>query len=530
MSDSWVGKTIDGRYVLRRRIGKGGMGVVYEAEHAALERRVAIKLIAAAEATDGYLERFRREAKLASRITHEHLVHIYDIGSDRDTGADYIAMEYVDGHDLGKELKAGPLGIPRAVAITKQLLKGLQAIHSGGIIHRDIKPGNVMLTTRNGERDFVKLMDFGIARALGDASLTMTGHVMGTPSFMAPEQVRGQEVDHRTDLYAVGVTLFAMVAGKLPFEGDTAMLAGAHVFQPPPSLATVRPDTPRAIVVAVERALAKAPSDRFADARDFAAALDAPPPHARDAVETVAARPPRRERRSRAPWIAAVLVSCAAIAGAIAYTQRPTAKRDEVIATSPPPAPPAPAPAPVIDAAIDVDATIDLVEPAVPNAPPPAKGSVAKPVAAASNRPVQFCQCQPTNAPDVYGLCASAGRPVCRCDANGRSLCPSPLVNQGACDRYKDGGCQKLLVECPDKRYAEFHVPGTQGAACSGYEVPLFEARGSPDPIRGTLNCDVCPGTRLDSFRGQPGDPCTGYYWRTGEQKTGKLAHCREPT
>ncbi len=524
--DPLIGKTIEGRYVLQRRIGRGGMGVVYEAEHAALDRRVAVKLIAAQQGSEGFLTRFRREAKLASRITHEHLVHIYDVGIDLDTGADFIVMEYVEGKDLGKELEAGPMGFARVISIGKQLLHALHAIHESEIVHRDIKPTNVMLTTRSGERDFVKLMDFGIARAVGDASLTVTGHVMGTPSYMSPEQLRGQEVDRRSDLYAVGITLFAMIAGRLPFDGNTALLAGQHVFQPPPSLAKLRPGTPPALVAAVERALAKAPGDRFPDALAFAKALDGEPPIAETpkvdprSAPTVNERPPSR---ARTPIVGGVLVALAALAAVIWFVQRPpaiSAPPTVVAKLAPPPLAPG-------DAAVMIDTGIDAVEvaggpdtPLVPttNTPPDRR---PKPAIPADAGPAQACHCIPTNAADVIGLCATKGASLCRCDAaSGASLCPTPLVIRERCSDFECGPW------CSERQYTSYHLPGRADDPCSGFAVPRY---GAPDPERktGHLECDVCAGSKLDAFKGHDGEPCSGFYWRTGETKTGKLAHCQ---
>lgn len=521
--DPLIGKTIEGRYVLQRRIGRGGMGVVYEAEDAALDRQVAIKLIAPQQTSEAFLTRFRREAKLASRITHEHLVHIYDVGIDLDTGAGFIVMEYVDGRDLGKELGAGPLGFARAISITRQLLHALHAIHEGEIIHRDIKPTNVMLTTRSGERDFVKLMDFGIARAVGDASLTVTGHVMGTPSFMSPEQLRGQDLDRRSDLYSVGVTLFAMIAGRLPFDGNTAHLAGQHVFQPPPSLAKLRPGTPPMLVAAVERALAKSPNDRFPDALAFVKALDgeAPPPIAETAnVATVNERPPSRP--SRAPIIGGVLLALAALGAGIWALQRP---RKATVATTPvvrvalPDA--AVAAVVVLDAGLDAAEVAAGPDPLLPPTTPTQPDKRPKVVAPVDAGPPQSCHCIPTNAPDVIGLCKTKGASLCRCDtANGASLCTSPVEVPERCTDFDCG------PRCPERQYATYHVPGRADEACSGFVVPRY---GAVDPERksGHLECDVCSGSKLDAFRGHDGDACSGFYWRTGETKTGKLAHCQ---
>jgi len=495
--DPWLGKTIGGRYVLRRRIGRGGMGVVYEADHAALDRRVAIKLIAAAETNDAYLIRFRREAKLASRITHEHVVHVYDVGIE--DGADYIVMELVEGRDLGRELEGGPLSIARTIAIARQLLHGLHAIHEGGIVHRD----------------FVKLMDFGIARSLGDASLTVTGRVVGTPNFMSPEQLRGQTVDHRTDLYAVGVTLFAMLAGRLPFEGNTAHLAGQHVFSAPPSLAKLRPEAPAALVAAVDRAHAKAPEDRFPDALAFAAALDAEPlavatPPAAAAtpeVTTLVARP--RGAGARTILVGGAIGAIAVTLAAIAYVR--LARDDDAsgpaVVAHAPRVPVDAAPATIVDAVID--ATTAAPGPDRPIAPTP---STPDPRPRPPSDDPERCQCIPTNAPDILALCQTKGPSLCRCDTSaGASLCPVQVDD--------------VHHECPDGSYRTYHLPGRADDPCSGYPVSRSD-KPLAENTSGHLECDVCAGAALTSFRGHSGDRCSGFYWRTGEPKTGTLAHC----
>ncbi|MBA3453265.1 MAG: protein kinase [Deltaproteobacteria bacterium] len=270
--DALLGKTIDGRYLVRRLLGRGGMGAVYEADHIGLDKRVAIKFVSNANANRDQLARFRQEARAASRIVHEHVVQIYDVGVDSE-GLDFIVMEYVDGRDLQSVLKAGALEPVRAISITRQILHGLHASHAAGIIHRDIKPANILLTSAEGS---VKIMDFGIAKSI-DADVaqtdTGTGRVIGTPQYMAPEQLADAEVDHRADLYSVGATLFAMLTGHNPFPGTSFTERSESLLRPAPSLETLRPGLPPALVAAVARALERSPSDRFDDALDFAEAL-----------------------------------------------------------------------------------------------------------------------------------------------------------------------------------------------------------------------------------------------------------------
>jgi len=271
--DPLIGSTLDERYLIRRFIGRGGMGSVYEADHVGLDKRIAIKLIADADADRDARARFRQEARAASKIHHPNVVQISDVGVDGQ-GRDYLAMEYVEGDDLRKLVDAGPVEPARAVAITAQVLAGLGAIHAAGLVHRDIKPANILLAG-----DQVKIMDFGIAKSVRTELAqtdTGTGRVVGTPQFMAPEQLADLDVDHRADLYAVGVTLFVLLSGKLPFDGTSFTNAAAAIEQPAPALTTLRADLPPELVAVVARALAKRPSERFADAAQFAAALGAP--------------------------------------------------------------------------------------------------------------------------------------------------------------------------------------------------------------------------------------------------------------
>jgi serine/threonine-protein kinase len=279
VSDPLIGRKLDGRYLVKRLIGKGGMGAVYEADHVGLDKRVAVKVI-----LDRYTEdreavsRFHREARSASRIGHDNIVAVTDIAEV--DGRHFIVMEYLHGHDLAAELReSGPMPPRRAIDIVGQVLAGLAAAHEAQVVHRDMKPENVFLCDDRGRTDFVKIMDFGISKFISahdtNMRLTGTGKVVGTPLYMAPEQARGDDsLDHRVDIYAVGIMLFELLAGRPPFVASSYLgVLTQHLHERPPSLTSVRADIPPDLVEAVERALEKNPADRFASAREFAAAI-----------------------------------------------------------------------------------------------------------------------------------------------------------------------------------------------------------------------------------------------------------------
>ena len=268
------GLVIDGKYRLDRLIGRGGMGVVYEAENLRLGRRVAVKvLLRGHEAGSAARKRFEREAKAAGTIGHPNVVQVFDVGVMPD-GVPFMVMELLSGQSLAKMLSVrGALDPEKSRAIAMQVCAGLQAVHEAQVIHRDLKPDNVFLTTAG-----VKLVDFGVSKAFDETmSLTKTGMVVGTPYYLSPEQARGEkDVDHRVDLWAAGVVLYEMLTGTLPFQGANynALIAKILTSRPPrPS--TLRPKLSAAIDEVVMRALAFAPEDRYQSARAMRRALDA---------------------------------------------------------------------------------------------------------------------------------------------------------------------------------------------------------------------------------------------------------------
>lgn len=262
-------------------VGVGGMGRVYRAEQKALGRTVAVKVIHPHLVHDENASaRFITEARAASALNHPNSVSIIDFGKT-DDGLLYLVMEFLRGKDLARVIyDEGPLGFPRIVNVLRQVLAALAEAHHLGIIHRDLKPENIILERLRSGSDFVKVVDFGLAkvRALQSSSITSPGIVCGTPDYMAPEQGRGDAIDARSDLYAVGVIMFRLLAGRLPFEGESAtQVVLKHITLPPPDPRTIAPDReiPTALVDVVLKALSKHPNDRYPDADAFSEALEA---------------------------------------------------------------------------------------------------------------------------------------------------------------------------------------------------------------------------------------------------------------
>jgi serine/threonine-protein kinase len=259
-----------GIYLLERQIGKGGMGSVYLAHDPTLKRRVAIKVLPARLAADpDYVARFEREATTLAQIRHPNLMHIYAVGKDR--GLHYIAMEYIQGRNLAERLRdAGPLPLPEAVRILSQVLAALEKVHAVGVVHRDLKPANILMD----EDERAVLMDFGLAKPRYDRSVTTDNLLLGTPEYMAPELAEGAEADFRSEIYALGIILFEMLAGKVPFRASSAIATlREHVEKPLPPVSRLRPDLPKQLDAILARALAKKPEQRYPDVRSFAADL-----------------------------------------------------------------------------------------------------------------------------------------------------------------------------------------------------------------------------------------------------------------
>ncbi len=300
-SSSLVGRSVD-RYDVVAQLGQGGFGAVYRARHQIVGNEVALKVLWPDHAADPQkVERFLQEARAAAAVGSEHIVRVFDAGLTPD-GVAFLALELLEGRDLEDELRAREtLPLEEAVAVVAEILEGLDAAHAAGIVHRDLKPGNVFLArAERGRR--VKILDFGISKIVGQKTLTAAGTILGTPQYMAPEQLSGDRLDHRADLYAAGTILYELLSGRVPFEG-----AGYEVLvervqgRRPPDLRSLAPSVPPAVADVAMRALALDPDARWPDARSMQAALRAA--LGRDDVPRIASAPtlPSVPKPSRPP-------------------------------------------------------------------------------------------------------------------------------------------------------------------------------------------------------------------------------------
>jgi tRNA A-37 threonylcarbamoyl transferase component Bud32 len=292
-----IGELIDGRYEIEDLVGTGGMSSVYRARDTVLGRRVAIKILHEHHSSDDeYVERFRREARAIARLNHPNIVTIIDRGEFE--GRQFIVFEHVPGDNLKDLLRRqGPLPVADAVAIAHQVARGLAFAHEHGIVHRDVKPQNVILD----ESGSPKVTDFGIARSLDPKEgLTDSGTLLGTSDYMAPEQARGMRVDERSDQYSLGVLLYELLTGEVPYPAETFMAAAMrHVNDPVPSVRERRPDVPLDIDAVVARAMAKDPGERFSSTVAMAAALEAALAETDGETGVLPVTPSARRRPSR---------------------------------------------------------------------------------------------------------------------------------------------------------------------------------------------------------------------------------------
>jgi serine/threonine-protein kinase len=326
--DDLCGIVLADRYRLLRILGRGGMGYVYLAEHVQLGGQLAVKLLSSALAKEAqYRERFLREARSASSIAHENVVTVTDFG-ETPNGSAFLAMELLEGEDLSEVIaRDGALPWLRTKRVILQVCRALHAAHEKGIVHRDVKPENCFRVKRGANRDFIKVLDFGIAKIVGDEtkpqeSFTRRGEVFGTPEYMSPEQARGRKVDARSDIYAVGVMLYELTTGTLPFVGETFMdVLTRQCTEAPvlPLAANPRADVPGPLQDAIMKCLEKDPAARFASIRELAeclAEIPVGPPAV--AVSGSGAGPATPSNRIYLVTIAILLATVVMLAGALA--------------------------------------------------------------------------------------------------------------------------------------------------------------------------------------------------------------------
>jgi len=341
-----VGQVIAERYHIKKKLGEGGMGQVYLAEHVKMGRRCAVKIMSAALLNDPEaVSRFNREAANASRISHANVCAIYDFGETSD-GLIYLAMEFVEGRSLTELLKeAGPLPLPRAGGILTQAADALQAAHELGIVHRDLKPDNIMVTTARG-RDVVKVVDFGIAKATGADSrsqnVTRTGLVVGTPEYMSPEQLTGDPLDARSDIYSLGLVFYRILTGVLPFKSESAQETMIkRLTDDPLPLAEALPGGrfPPRLQQIMNRALARSAADRYATAAEFGRNVAAVAAAASGPVDTEGATQTLARLSGPTEAVPATRVDSAAQAARRAQREEPPTPTAQRAVRAPPPRP-----------------------------------------------------------------------------------------------------------------------------------------------------------------------------------------------
>lgn len=272
LPDPLVGTVVAGRFRIERRLAEGGFGAVYRAMQLSIGRAVALKLLNPGAGDAAAPARFAREARALGRLSGPNVVRVLDYGVLPD-GRSFLAMELLDGEPLDQSLARGQMSIPDIVAAGIQLCRALEEAHAAGIVHRDIKPSNIFVQ-RAGAGWLVKLIDFGAALRSGEPALTAAHYVVGTPSFLSPEQIRGQPADARSDLYGLGLVLFEMLTGFPPFTAqDTVAVLSHHLHTPPPRVIAMRPETPPALDALVAVLLSKSPDERFQSAQKVRAAL-----------------------------------------------------------------------------------------------------------------------------------------------------------------------------------------------------------------------------------------------------------------
>jgi eukaryotic-like serine/threonine-protein kinase len=433
-----IGRTLDDRYSILRLLGQGGMGAVYEARHTGTGRRVAVKIILGSDAQrEDQIARFHREARAVGAVESDFIAQVFDTGRDRETGAPYIAMEFLEGEDVQALIgRLGPLPVDLALRIALQACLGLERAHAAGVIHRDIKPANLFITRKEQGQRVVKLLDFGIAKmsnsGLNDGGLTTTGTMLGSPLYMSPEQARGSTaIDARSDLWSLGITLYQCISGRRP--NDHVQGLGELILTicstPPQWLQDVAPWVPPEVAHVVHRALTIDLASRYASASEFAAALRVLLPYGSSIVEAMLVPLGSTTRSYVAPRAAPLEVSSAVPAttlgttgsAPVATSSRPVgvlaglAGLALVVATAgaagiywtvhrdPAPATSAPAPSSAITVVPPPSSTPEVapppasIAPPSTSAPPPAPSAAAPPSTAAV--PLRTAAPRPSSKP-----------------------------------------------------------------------------------------------------------------------------------
>jgi len=357
--DPYIGTTFDHRYKIEELLGEGGMGFVYRARHKVIDKKIAVKVLRADLARDSEItDRFRQEARAASSIGNPHIIDISDFG-DLPDGSTYFVMEFLDGKSLASLIDSkAQLSVERICHIAAQMADGLAAAHQGGIVHRDLKPDNVFLVTRGSDKDFVKILDFGIAKVTNDGAnkLTKAGAVFGTPHYMSPEQAAGATIDHRTDIYSLGVIMYEMTSGQLPFNADNFMgILTQHMYKAPVPIRALVPlpdrptvECPPTLEAVVLKCMSKKPEQRYQSMDELKADLDkvregavplavgemmarsggfnVPADYFKPAATAlVPATPPvQRKTWPRVVWVAGALAAVGIVAGIFAIAQSTT--------------------------------------------------------------------------------------------------------------------------------------------------------------------------------------------------------------
>lgn len=424
---------LNGRYRLLQEVGRGGMATIWEAQDETLERRVAIKLLHAQFARDAeFLERFRREARSAAGLAHPNIVGVYDVAQDMEAGSPFLVLELVDGHSLKDVLRTrGALPESETRAIGAAIADALEYAHRRGVVHRDVKPQNILVSAADGRP---RLTDFGIAQAVTQSGLTRTGAVMGSVHYLAPELARGRQATPAVDVYGLGIVLYEMATGRLPFTGETDMaIALAHVEQPAPRPRATNPRLSTALEATILRALRKDPAERFGSAGELAAALRAPasvqattvvpvasagtPPRAQTTVVAAPRRAvARRQRHSSGGWLAMLLVFAAIlIALGVGLFGLASFSRDGAL-TSTRPTPVVPTPT-VVEAPPTATRVPAVSAPTLIPTSPPAPSPTLVPTAApptATPRPAATATPQRIAVPGVVGRRVDEAQAVLR--------------------------------------------------------------------------------------------------------------------